>query len=224
MLTRIICLFIIVTKTGIVLSKLPPGVSACPRNLPLDDYNKCVREQLKAITPQLIKGIPELKLPALDPLSLPSLVVDRNLEALKVKANLTKVRVYGATNYQIDEFKARPDDLSLFMKVRLPHMHVHGNYDVKGNLLLLPLTGRGAFWGNFTNTQVRVTAEGREITDNKGIEKIELNRLITKIRVGNGNVKLKAPPAQELTETAASIGKALAARALGALTKSEILP
>ncbi|XP_029044814.1 circadian clock-controlled protein daywake-like [Osmia bicornis bicornis] len=244
----LIGLLAIATWTGITVAELPPGVQSCPRTTDLTQYGKCVLEQLKAINPYLANGIPSLKLPALDPLYLPSLTVDRNLESLKIKANMTKIRVYGATNYQIDDLKANPHDLSVTLKVELPHVHVNGDYDVQGRLLLLPLNGAGSFKGNFTNTEVFVNAQGKEATDKNGVQRIEIDKLVTKIRVGDGNIKLKAPPSHTLAadaaatffnsnprlvldiaspiieDTAATVSRALAARALGALTKEELLP
>lgn len=127
-----------------------PGVQPCPRALDLPQYDRCVVQQLNAITPYLAKGIPSLKLPALDPLFLPSLTVDRNLDSLKIKANMSQIRVYGATNFVISDLKANPNDLSVRLKVQLPHVHVNGDYDVQGRLLLLPLNGAGSFKGNFS--------------------------------------------------------------------------
>jgi len=127
-----------------------PGVTACPRTNNLSEYDKCVLKQLQALTPYLTKGIPSLKLPALDPLFLPSLTVDRNLESLKIKANMSQIRVYGGTNYIVQDLKANPNDLTVSIKARLPHMYVSGDYDVQGRLLLLPLNGVGNFKGNFS--------------------------------------------------------------------------
>lgn len=125
-------------------------MQSCPRTNDLPQYGRCVLKQLKAITPYLAKGIPALKLPALDPLFLPSLTVDRNLEALKIKANMSKIRVHGATDFLIDDLKANPNDLTVAIRVQLPHIHVNGDYDVQGRLLLLPLNGAGSFKGNFS--------------------------------------------------------------------------
>jgi len=127
-----------------------PGVTACPRTNDLSQYNKCILQQLQAITPYLAKGVPSLKLPALDPLFLPSLTVDRNLESLKIKANMSQIRVYGGTNYVLHELKANPNDLTVFIKAQLPHLYVSGGYDVQGRLLLLSLSGIGTFKGNFS--------------------------------------------------------------------------
>ncbi|XP_017892820.1 circadian clock-controlled protein-like [Ceratina calcarata] len=246
-MTLLIGLVLIATWTSAVVAELPPGVQACPTNN-LAQYDRCVRKQLDAIIPYLAKGIPSLKLPALDPLFLPSLTVDRNLDSLKIKANMTHIRVYGATNFLIDDLKANPRDLSVNIKVQLPHIHVNGNYDVQGRLLLLPLNGGGSFKGNFTNTEVLVNAQGKEVTDKNGIGRIDIDKLVTKIRVGDGNIRLKAPPSHTVAadaaatffnsnprlvldiaspiieDTAATVSRALVARALGVLTKEELLP
>ena len=63
---------------------------------------------------------------------------------------MSQIRVYGATNFNIDDLKANPNDLSVRLKVQLPHIHVNGDYDVQGRLLLLPLSGIGSFKGNFS--------------------------------------------------------------------------
>lgn len=134
-----------------------PGVTSCPRTGNLAEYDKCVLQQLQALTPLLVKGVPSLKLPALDPLFLPSLTVDRNLESLKIKANMSQIRVYGATNYIVHDLKANPDDLTVSLKVRLPYIYVNGEYDVQGRLILLPLSGLGNFKGNFSKFSMKLS-------------------------------------------------------------------
>ena len=129
-----------------------PGVASCPRTKNSNQYDNCIKQQLEAITPYLKEGIPSLKLPALDPLLLPSLTVDRNLDALKIKANMSKIYVYGATDFFVDEIHANPDALTVFIKVRMPFVHVEGDYNVQGRLLLLPLKGVGNFKGNFSKS------------------------------------------------------------------------
>ncbi|KAI4499822.1 hypothetical protein M0802_005078 [Mischocyttarus mexicanus] len=245
-LVGLLTIFAISSK--VVQAQLPPGVTGCPKTTDLDNFNKCVLKQLDAIKPYLAKGLPSLKLPALDPLLLPSLTVDRNLEALKVKANMSQIRVYGATNFLVEDLKANPHDLTVMIKVQLPHVHVKGDYDVHGRLLLLPLNGVGSFKGNFTNTEAIVNAQGKEVTDKNGIQRLEIDKLNTKIRVESGNIKLKTPPSHTvpadaaatffnsnprlvldiaspiIEDTAATISSALAARALSVLTKAELVP
>lgn len=134
-----------------------PGVTSCPRTDNLPEYNKCILKQLQALTPLLVKGVPSLKLPALDPLFLPSLTVDRNLDSLKIKANMSQIHVYGGTNYVVRDLKANPNDLTVSIKVLMPHIHVNGEYDVQGRLLLLPLSGLGNFKGNFSKFSMKLS-------------------------------------------------------------------
>ncbi|XP_015174296.1 PREDICTED: circadian clock-controlled protein-like [Polistes dominula] len=235
-------------SSSVVQAELPAGVTGCPTTTDLQIFNKCVLKQVEAIVPYLAKGIPSLKLPPLDPLLLPSLTVDRNLEALKIKANMSQIHVYGATNFLLEELKANPNDLTVTLKVQLPHIHVRGDYDVQGRLFLLPLKGTGNFKGNFTNTEAIVNAKGKEVTDKNGVQRLEIDRLSTKIRVDHGNIKLKTPPSHTVAanaaatffnsnprlvldiaspiieDTAATISNALATRALSVLTKAELLP
>lgn len=35
--------------------------------------------------------------------------------------------------------------------VMLPQIIVNGQYDIDGKIILLPITGSGPFWGNFSN-------------------------------------------------------------------------
>lgn len=233
---------------GSAVSQLPPGVTSCPRTNNPSEYNKCVLTQLQALTPYLAKGVPSLKLPALDPLFLPSLTIDRNLESLKIKANMSQIRVYGGTNYIVQDLKANPNDLTISIKARMPHMYVVGDYDVQGRLLLLPLNGAGNFKGNFTDTEAQVNAQAKETIDKNGVQRLEIDKLVAKIRVGNGKITLKSPPTHTLTadaaatffnsnprlvldiaspiieDTAATVSKALATRALSVLTKQELVP
>lgn len=161
---------------------------------------------------------------------------------------MSQIRIYGSTNYIVQDLRANPNDLTVSLKARVPHMYVSGDYDVQGRLLLLPLSGVGNFKGNFTDTDAHVSAQGKEITDKNGVQRIQIDKLVTKIRIGNGNIVLKAPPAHTLAadaaatffnanprlvldiaspiieDTAATVSKALAARALSVLTKQELVP
>ena len=48
------------------------------------------------------------------------------------------------------------------------------------------------------NTEAQVNAQGKEVTDKNGVQRIEIDKLVTKIRVGDGNIKLKSPPSHTL--------------------------
>ena len=43
-----------------------------------------------------------------------------------------------------------------------------------------------------------MNAQAKEVVDKNGVQRIEIDKLATKIRVGDGNIKLKSPPAHTL--------------------------
>jgi hypothetical protein len=51
------------------------------------------------------------------------------------------------------------------------------------------------------DTVAQVNAQAKEITDKNGVQRLEITKLVTKIRVGNGNIVLKAPPQYTLAGT-----------------------
>jgi len=51
---------------------------------------------------------------------------------------------------------------------------------------------------NLADTEAQVSAQGKEVTDKNGVQRLEVDKLVTKIRVGHGNIKLKAPPTHTL--------------------------
>ncbi|CAB0037351.1 unnamed protein product [Trichogramma brassicae] len=163
--------------SGLLVGNFTPGVQVCPRN---ENYNECVKKQLEVLTPYLKKGIPAMKLPALDPLLLPSLTIDRNLESLKIKANMSNIQVFGGSNYIIDEIKANPDELTVSLKIQVPSVHVRGNYDVQGRLLLLPLAGIGTFKGNFNNVHAKAQLKFQTV-ERRGRKLLYFPTMTTKV-------------------------------------------
>lgn len=125
-------------------------MTACDTRLPRIQFNKCILEQVKILTPHVVKGARSLNLPPLDPFRIPSLFIDRQLDSLKIKANMRNVQVFGGMNYNIQELDADPKDLTATLKIYLPRIEVSGEYDIQGRLLLLPLNGVGTFKGNFS--------------------------------------------------------------------------
>lgn len=91
-----------------------------------------------------------MNLPPLDPLTLSALSIDRDLDSLKIKANMKNLKVLGSSNFILENLRADPKGLKVTMKIIVPKVRVGGNYEVQGKLLQLPLSGVGTFVGNFS--------------------------------------------------------------------------
>lgn len=53
----------------------------------------------------IISGIPKMKIPALEPLSIPNLEINRKQEALDLKLNLKDLKAWGGTNFIVKNLK-----------------------------------------------------------------------------------------------------------------------
>lgn len=50
-------------------------------------------------------GIPKMKIPGLEPLVIPALEINRNNDALQVKAKLKDIQAFGGTGFVINRLK-----------------------------------------------------------------------------------------------------------------------
>ncbi|XP_044268728.1 uncharacterized protein LOC123013922 [Tribolium madens] len=162
----------------------------CSRNDP--DYNACTRKAFEKSIPILVKGIPEINMPPIDPLELPFMSVDRTInELVSIKAVMKNIKVLGASNIIIEDTKANPHNYTAEMRITLPWTHLDMDYDAVGQLLIIPLRSKGFFSGNFTNTQIY--AKGNlKLVDKNGVKYFQVDKYNMKIRVGDGEIKLIA--------------------------------
>ncbi|XP_015371503.1 PREDICTED: uncharacterized protein LOC107167114 [Diuraphis noxia] len=83
--------------------KLPNFVHVCKRTDP--QIEKCLLQTIESIRPELPNGIPKMQIPALEPMVIPMLVVNRNEDALKVKATIKDVQAWGGSKFVINNLK-----------------------------------------------------------------------------------------------------------------------
>lgn len=50
-------------------------------------------------------GVPKLQIPALEPMVIPELQVNRNVESLKLKATITDVKAWGGSKFVLSNLK-----------------------------------------------------------------------------------------------------------------------
>ncbi|XP_024085981.1 circadian clock-controlled protein-like isoform X1 [Cimex lectularius] len=206
MLNVVFMSVVVLALNEVLGKKLPDFVPTCKRNDPnLDD---CILKSIEVVRPHLNNGIPKIRVPALEPLQIPELNINRDLPNLKVKANLKDVKVYGASSFKINRLKTNIDSLSLEMSVTIPKCYVTTEYDVDGRLLLVPLKGKGLFKGNFTNIVADVRGTGELISNKKGVKYVAIKSLRSKVKVGDQIVKFvntdRNPQNDLITQTAAN--------------------
>ncbi|XP_056647763.1 uncharacterized protein LOC130452479 [Diorhabda sublineata] len=154
------------------------------------DYEKCILEGFLATKPFFLEGIPELNVPSMDPYKVDAFAVNSSVENLiKIDAVCRNAVVTGLSTTIIDYLKADPIKHYGEIKLTIPWMYAEMDYDVKGQLLVIPLESRGHFQGNFTDTKAQIKGSLKMYTKD-GVDYFKVNKLALKVRIGDGYVKL----------------------------------
>lgn len=79
-------------------------VLPCTRNDP--QINQCIKKSFNHLKPFLGKGLPELNVPALEPLLIEQMNMDNDAGAVRIKARFADILAKGASNYTIKEVRS----------------------------------------------------------------------------------------------------------------------
>uniref|UniRef100_A0A224XR31 Putative hemolymph juvenile hormone binding protein n=1 Tax=Panstrongylus lignarius TaxID=156445 RepID=A0A224XR31_9HEMI len=206
--TNLILTLCLVLATSLVDSKriLPDYIPQCKKND--RNFDQCVIKAIDAIRPHLIKGIPKIRVPALEPLKIPQIAINRNLTNVKVFAKLTNIIATGGSNFTITKLRCNTDALTLEMSLFIPYIAVTCDYDVDGRLLVMPLKGKGVFMGNFTDITAVIKGVGEAVSNKKGVKYINIKTVKPKIDVGGQDTKFHTtdddPNIKAITQTVAT--------------------
>ncbi|KAJ8951214.1 hypothetical protein NQ318_010241 [Aromia moschata] len=86
-----------------VWAEIPPYIKICKRNTP--NLAECIVDSIYALRPKLVEGLPELGVPPFEPLPLDRVELRSGPRTAKIDANITNIRVWGPSEFQILEIK-----------------------------------------------------------------------------------------------------------------------
>ncbi|XP_015173973.1 PREDICTED: circadian clock-controlled protein-like [Polistes dominula] len=164
---------------------IPDFIHVCKRNDP--NIVPCVTESVESLKPYLQKGVPEYNIPSLEPLLLKNLIAT---ERAGLRISAKDVEAYGASDFTITDLKTNFDKLEFDLKIKLPHLHIKGNYDINGRVLLLPIQGSGPMNGNFTQCTGSVKVRAGSTEEPNGDHRLFIEDFQMKITVGKGTLNL----------------------------------
>lgn len=124
----------------------------CSRSDP--QVNTCIRNSFNHLRPYLAQGLPELGVPAMEPLLIDQMAMENDAGAVRIKALFSGINVKGAGNYTVKEVRSDLSKLRIDMRISIPRVESRGKYDINGNVLLLPVRSNGEFWAEFCKCQV----------------------------------------------------------------------
>ncbi|VVC38449.1 Haemolymph juvenile hormone binding [Cinara cedri] len=167
--------------------RMPSFIKPCKRDDP--NINECLKKIFETLRPFTSKGMPEMQILPLDPMSVPSVTLNQGQGSVNFTALFTNLKGYGAKNYQVQKIIADLKKKSMEIDLYFPSFRIESKYEVNGQILLLPIKGNGKFVGNFTNiqTKVKIGLEYLEKKNNKTFIEIKENKVSLII----GAVKLR---------------------------------
>ncbi|KAL1450221.1 hypothetical protein WDU94_002664 [Cyamophila willieti] len=168
-------------------ANLPSYIKPCKRNDP--NVNNCVKELIASLKPRFQQGLPELRIPSLEPLLLPGVVLDSSSsQVVNFKAEFKNMKIYGAKNMDVKDIKLDVKNQKLTMTLQFPKVYMTSDYDMNGKVLVLPIKGNGKCSGNFTNVEAVVFFQGKPYKkNNKQFIKLDDAPRVT-IKLGNSNM------------------------------------
>lgn len=76
------------------------------------------------------------------------------------------------------------------MAINIPRIEATGNYDVNGQILLVPVRGRGDFWALFSDITGVGKVSGKEIIKD-GVKVMMVERMLADYKVGKARFKIR---------------------------------
>ncbi|XP_077289399.1 circadian clock-controlled protein daywake-like [Arctopsyche grandis] len=158
---------------------IPDYIKVCKRDP--DTISDCVKNSIELLRPKLTEGIPELKVPSIEPFVIPELVVDQG-NVIRFKAVGRDVKVTGASNFKLKSLHVDLDSLQIKGRVYFPRLEFDGKYDLDARLLAIPVHGKGHIETNATKCFAEILLQGK-LEEKNGKEYLKFSSVTTDIEV-----------------------------------------
>jgi len=138
----LVCVVGIVSSAPATAVKLPKGFVQCKKSD--SKLGECIKDSLQSAIPHLIKGFPSLGLYPIDPLRITTLGIDQGTGPVSIKLNFRDLDITNIGTAKINEVHADPDNYNFTLNVDFEKpITLDGNYNIKGKVMILPITGDG---------------------------------------------------------------------------------
>jgi len=184
------CATLLLALVTIGNCKIPDYIHVCPHDH--KNLSGCIIESIEALRPRLKEGIPELKVPSLEPLPLNNISFDFGPQSSRLATNLTNVKAWGASNFKI--LKLTPTltkhGYNFRFEVIVPQIHAVGEYEIDSKILFVDLKGKGPFQANITDYHFECILKGKKIQrDAKNY--LEFDKMKCNLVIGKSTIFLE---------------------------------
>ncbi|XP_034934978.1 uncharacterized protein [Chelonus insularis] len=146
-----------------VFTEVPSYLPVCGRRNPKLD--ECILNSVKTVTPLLVRGIPELKVPPIEPLFLPEGLSFYNLKDFS--ASTKNVKLSNLSAFEPSNFHADLDKKTITFKVHFDQVKTEGDYVVDAKILV-PIHGDGYITIDSYDINADVVLQYKLISTKKG--------------------------------------------------------
>ncbi|XP_050308147.1 protein takeout-like [Anthonomus grandis grandis] len=117
---------------------IPSYITPCHKSDP--NFRKCCIENGNKALPHLMNGDKSIKLPVLSPFKLDKVEVN---SGPNLKITLTDISLYGFDTSTLKDLLFDFDNKIIEITMHSDMVQLIGTYDIKGKILVLPITGNG---------------------------------------------------------------------------------
>uniref|UniRef100_A0A2C9GRL0 Haemolymph juvenile hormone binding protein n=1 Tax=Anopheles arabiensis TaxID=7173 RepID=A0A2C9GRL0_ANOAR len=135
----------------------PEWLRVCKRANPNED--DCFKKMFEGTFPYIAKGIPEIGVQPFDPLRIESIQVSRGSGCLTLSGGFKKLSIKGPSNTTVRRASLDFEKHALSFDLEIPKLRIDATYNLKGNVLLLPLVGDGDVTMSLKNVKTTVVTK-----------------------------------------------------------------
>ncbi|XP_011187999.2 uncharacterized protein LOC105215670 [Zeugodacus cucurbitae] len=141
------------------LREKPSFIQACHLHDP--DNGKCLANVFESFFTEWRHGVPGLKgLSPIDPFKVKRVRLSQHTENLAdIKAELTNVVAQGMSGTRVLKTSVNDKDYTIEFKLKTPSVHVEGDYQVNGRILILNLDSAGKMSSTVENLEYRISCK-----------------------------------------------------------------
>ncbi|XP_058803121.1 putative beta-carotene-binding protein [Phymastichus coffea] len=155
--THICLLAVAALVATLAHAEVPPYIKTCGRRNPR--ISECVKESVSYLIPTMRAGVPELDVPALEPLYVEEIAL---ADLADFKAIAYNVKLRGLSNYVIKYLKVDLDKATIDLDILFPKVFMTSDYDVKAKILV-PINEKGPIDITTDNVESKVTLRFKKV-------------------------------------------------------------
>ncbi|KAL0101142.1 hypothetical protein PUN28_018773 [Cardiocondyla obscurior] len=167
-------LFAFVLVTTCAAKEIPSYIRVCGRQDA--NYAECVKENINNMRPKICTGMPELDIPAVEPINVDKIVI-YDLDNLKL--SIMDGKITGFCDFEVETVTISPDKMSMEFEVLFEHLNLDSMYDFDIHVLV-QLANKGKVHIATDKVKGKVVIDFKEATKDN----------VKQIYVGKTNTKL----------------------------------